>query len=70
MLAPAGTPRHILDKLNKVTIASIRSPELMRIYAAQGINPRPSTPAEFAKYLDSEIEKWVRVVRDGNIQQM
>jgi tripartite-type tricarboxylate transporter receptor subunit TctC len=70
MLAPAGTPRHILDKLNKVTIASIRSPELMRIYAAQGINPRPSTPADFAKYLDSEIEKWVRVVRDGNIQQM
>jgi tripartite-type tricarboxylate transporter receptor subunit TctC len=70
MLAPAGTPRHILDKLNQATVATIRSPELARVYAAQGINPRPSTPAEFAKYLNSEIEKWVGVVRAANIEQM
>ena len=69
MLVPAGTPQRIIDKLNKATLASLNSPEVKRIFVAQGLNATPSTPAEFSKYLDSEINKWVRVVRDANIQQ-
>jgi tripartite-type tricarboxylate transporter receptor subunit TctC len=67
MLAPDGTPQPILDKLNKATVASLNSPELRRIFAVQGLNPRPSSAAEFAKFLDSEIKKWMAVVQAANI---
>jgi tripartite-type tricarboxylate transporter receptor subunit TctC len=70
MLAPAGTPRRILDKLNKATVASLNSPELKRIFVAQGLNATPSTAAQFAKYLDSELKKWAEVVRAANIEQL
>ncbi len=70
MLVPAGTPQRIIDKLNQATLASLASPEVKRIFVAQGLNATPSSPAQFAKYLDSEIEKWVGVVRAANIQQM
>jgi tripartite-type tricarboxylate transporter receptor subunit TctC len=69
MLAPAGTPQRILDQLNKATVASLNSPELRRTFVAQGLNATPSTAAQFSKYLDSEIKKWVGVVRAANIAQ-
>jgi tripartite-type tricarboxylate transporter receptor subunit TctC len=67
MLAPAGTPQPILDKLNQATVASLGSPDLRRTFAAQGLNARPSTAAEFARYLDSEIKKWRAVVHAAKI---
>jgi len=67
VLAPAGTPRPIVDKLNKATVASLNSPQLRKIFAAQGLNPKPTTAPEFAKYIDSEIRKWSGVVRAANI---
>lgn len=67
LLAPAGTPRPIIDKINKATVASLNSPGLRKIFVAQGLNARPTTPAEFARYIDSEITKWSGVVRAANI---
>ena len=67
MLAPAGTPRRVVDKLNKATVAALNSPELRKIFVAQGLNARPTTAPEFAKYIDSEIRKWSGVVRAANI---
>jgi tripartite-type tricarboxylate transporter receptor subunit TctC len=67
LLAPAGTPRSIIDQLNKATVASLNSPQLRKIFVAQGLNARPTTPAEFARYIDSEITKWSGVVRAANI---
>jgi len=69
LLAPAGTPPHILDKLNKVTVTARNSPKLTRIYEAQGLTATPTSPAEFAKYLDSEMTKWAEVVRDAKIER-
>jgi tripartite-type tricarboxylate transporter receptor subunit TctC len=69
LLAPAGTPQRIIDKVNKATLASLNSPEVKRIFVAQGLNATPSTPAQFSKHLDSEIKKWVEVVRAANIAQ-
>lgn len=69
MFAPAGTPHPIVDKLNKATVASLNSPELTRIFVAQGLNAKPTTAAQFAKYVDSEIMKWAGVVRMANIPQ-
>ena len=67
MLAPAGTPPHVLDMLNKATVASLNSPELRRQFVAQGLNATPSGAAQFGKYLDSEIKKWTRVVHAAKI---
>jgi tripartite-type tricarboxylate transporter receptor subunit TctC len=69
LLAPAGTPRGIIDELNKATVASLNSPGLKRIFVAQGLNAMPSTPAQFTKYLLSEIDKWTGVVRAAKIAQ-
>jgi tripartite-type tricarboxylate transporter receptor subunit TctC len=67
LLAPAGTPRTIVDKLNKATVGVLNSPKTREQYVSQGLTPTPSTPAEFSAYLRSEIEKWSKVIRAANI---
>lgn len=70
LLAPAGTPRRIIARLNSVTHASLNSPEVKQVFVAQGLTSLASTPAEFAKYLRSEIEKWAGVVQAARIAQL
>ena len=70
LLAPAGTPPRIVDQLNKATVASLNSPEVRKAFVNQGLTGTPSTPAQFAKYLNAEIEKWVEVVRAAKIEQL
>ncbi|OGA21918.1 MAG: hypothetical protein A3I02_12110 [Betaproteobacteria bacterium RIFCSPLOWO2_02_FULL_67_26] len=70
LLAPAGTPRRVIDKVNSAMVATLNSPEVRRIFVAQGLTSIASTPAEFAKYLRSEIEKWAGVVHAARIAQL
>jgi tripartite-type tricarboxylate transporter receptor subunit TctC len=67
LLAPAGTPRASLEKLNRATTAVLVSPKTAERYVSQGLTPTPSTPARFAAHLKSEIEKWTKVVREAKI---
>lgn len=69
LLAPAGTPRPVVDKLSKATVGALDSPGLKKIFVAQGLNSTPTTPAEFSEYIRSEIKKWVGVVRAAKIPQ-
>jgi len=69
MLAPAGTPRGIINTVNKALVTTLNSPGVKSLYASQGLNPTPTTPAAFAKYFRSEIDKWVGVVREAKIPQ-
>lgn len=69
VLVPAGTPRAIVDKLNKAIVAQLNTPTLQQRYSAQGLDTIPSTPAEYMAKLKAETEKWGRVVREANIQQ-
>jgi tripartite-type tricarboxylate transporter receptor subunit TctC len=66
-LAPAGTPRAIVEKLNKAAVTALRSEKTRERYVAQGMDPIPSTPAEYATYLKSEIAKWTKVVRAAKL---
>jgi tripartite-type tricarboxylate transporter receptor subunit TctC len=66
-LAPAGTPRAIVEKLNKAAVTALRSERTRERYVAQGMDPIPSTPAEYATYLKSEIAKWTKVVRAAKL---
>ena len=67
MVAPAGTPRAIVNKLNKAIVGVLKSEKVRKLYDAQGLNAVPTTPAEFAKKMDEESRKWVDVVRANKI---
>jgi tripartite-type tricarboxylate transporter receptor subunit TctC len=68
VLAPAGTPRAIVARLNQELVRIMHSPELKDRLAATGTDPRTSTPEEFAAYIKQEIAKWGDVVRRANLK--
>ncbi len=68
MLAPAGTPKDIIARLNKEAVASIRMKEVSDQLLKEGTVPTPTTPEEFGAYIKTEIEKWGAVVRMANIK--
>jgi tripartite-type tricarboxylate transporter receptor subunit TctC len=57
LLAPAGTPRHIIDRLNKAAMQVVRAPEIRSRLIAQGAEPIGNSPAEFAAFLRADFEK-------------
>ncbi|WP_260502079.1 tripartite tricarboxylate transporter substrate-binding protein [Aquabacterium sp. J223] len=65
LLAPAGTPAEIIAKLSAETARVMASPELKERFAALGMEPRSSTPEQFASHIHSETAKWAKVVRDS-----
>lgn len=69
VLAPAKTPRPIIEKLNKSIVTALNTTEMQQRYAAQGMDPRPTSSAEFAALLKSETAKWAKVVREAKIPQ-
>ncbi|HKA44759.1 MAG TPA: tripartite tricarboxylate transporter substrate binding protein [Burkholderiales bacterium] len=69
LLAPAGTPRAIVEKLNRAAVDVLGSPKIAERYLGQGMTPIPSTPAHFNAHLKAETAKWTKVVRVANIPQ-
>jgi tripartite-type tricarboxylate transporter receptor subunit TctC len=63
LMAPAGTPKPIIDKLNADINKIISSAEVREQWAKQGAEPMVMTPAQFDAYLRKDIEKWAKVVR-------
>jgi tripartite-type tricarboxylate transporter receptor subunit TctC len=68
VVAPAGTPRPIIDKLNAVMTAFIKEPATQAKMNALAITPLTSTPDELTRLIPTEIEKWARVVKDAGIE--
>lgn len=69
VLAPAATPKPIIEKLNKAIVGVLSAPDMIERYAKQGVTATPTTSAEFSKLLKSETEKWAKVVREAKIPQ-
>ena len=67
VVARAGTPRPIVDKLNEVLMTHLRRPEVQDKLTALAIEPLTSTPDELEKFIATEIAKWAQVVRDAGI---
>ncbi|WP_430640615.1 tripartite tricarboxylate transporter substrate binding protein [Bradyrhizobium brasilense] len=63
LMAPAGTPKPIVDKLNAAVNAAIRRPEVEKLWAAQGAAPMTMTPEAFDAFLRADIVKWADVVK-------
>jgi tripartite-type tricarboxylate transporter receptor subunit TctC len=63
LMAPAGTPKPIIDKLNAAVNAAIKRPDIVKLWTAQGAVPMSMTPEEFDKFLRGDIVKWAEVVK-------
>lgn len=68
LVAPAGTPREIITKMNKEVVRILQMPDVVKVLADNGMVPLPSTPEQFSAFLKSEIKKWGKVVKDANIR--
>jgi tripartite-type tricarboxylate transporter receptor subunit TctC len=64
LLAPAGTPSTVIDRLNQLMRATLNDPEVARSSRSQGLNPAPSTPQEFASLIKADYAKWKKVIGD------
>ncbi len=65
VLAPAGTPRAIVNKLNGEIVKILQTPDVQQRLNSQGFEIRTSTPEQFAAYLKSESVKWGKIVKDS-----
>jgi len=63
IVAPAGTPRTIIDKLNEALRAALASDEVRQRLATDGAEPTPSTPEEYADHIDKDETRWSAVVK-------
>ncbi|HET7365302.1 MAG TPA: tripartite tricarboxylate transporter substrate binding protein [Burkholderiales bacterium] len=69
LLAPAGTPAAIVERVHAEAMVALRSPEMKARLAADGAAPLGTTPAEFGAYIKRELEKWARVRDAAHIER-
>ena len=63
IMAPAGTPRQVVDRLNAEVTKIVNRPEVRKTWQEQGAVPMSMTHAEFDRYLNADIAKWAKVVK-------
>jgi len=68
LLAPAGTPKAVIARLNAELGRIMHDPALAQRFAATGTEPMTSTPEEFGDYIRQEIAKWGKVVRAAGLK--
>jgi tripartite-type tricarboxylate transporter receptor subunit TctC len=68
LLAPAGTPQEIIDKLHDETVKALALPEVRRKFNELGLEPIGNTPAEFAAVIRKETPEWAKVIKDAGIR--
>jgi tripartite-type tricarboxylate transporter receptor subunit TctC len=70
VLAPAGTPKEIVDLLQREIAATLALPDVKERILALGFEPSGITPVEFGAYIKAEIAKWRKVIEDGKIPKI
>ena len=68
MVAPAGTPRAIVMRLNAEINKALLSPAVQEKFAAVGYLPGGGTPEQFGEFMRKETDKWAKVIRDVGIK--
>jgi tripartite-type tricarboxylate transporter receptor subunit TctC len=68
LLAPAGTPISLVDRLNRETNAALAEPDMKKRFAGEGADPMPMTRPEFEKLMSDETGKWAKVARETGIK--
>lgn len=67
VLAPAGTPRNILDRLHKEVVRAIANPKVAQLFTNLDTDAVTNTPEEFSALIRSEIKKWAKVIKEAEI---
>ncbi len=68
MLAPAGTPRPVVEKLNAEIGKALSAPDVREKLLAQGAEPMPGTPEAFGRFMQDEMAKWAPVVKQAGVK--
>jgi tripartite-type tricarboxylate transporter receptor subunit TctC len=66
-VVPAGTPQPVIDKLNRELNTILAMDDVKKVFAQQGVVPDGGTPAQFRRFIDSQMTLWKKVVQDGRI---
>jgi tripartite-type tricarboxylate transporter receptor subunit TctC len=70
LMAPAGTPKPIIETLHKEITKAINQPELKEILAKQGAVPLTMSQPEFAKFVQAQVDKWAKVIGTNHIKHV
>jgi tripartite-type tricarboxylate transporter receptor subunit TctC len=68
LVAPAGTPREVVQKLNAEVIKILAMPDVRARFQAQGVEPQGGTPEQFGEHIKSQMAKWAKVVQDAGVK--
>jgi tripartite-type tricarboxylate transporter receptor subunit TctC len=68
VLAPAGTPKAIINRLHDTMVEILKTPQAAERYANVGAEIRYNTPEEFTALIRTELAKWAKVVKAGGIR--
>jgi tripartite-type tricarboxylate transporter receptor subunit TctC len=68
LLAPAKTPKPVIDRLNKEMVAALTAPEVAESLKSRGIDATPSSPAQFTAFISAENSKWSRVIKQSGVK--
>jgi len=66
--APAGTPKAIIDKLGAEMVKAMGTPELRERFASVGAETIANTPAQYGAFVESEVKKWGKVIREAGVK--
>jgi len=68
LLTTAGTPKHIVERINAELNRALRDPDLIAKFAQQGLTPAGGTPAEFQRTIATDLKNWAETARAANIR--
>jgi tripartite-type tricarboxylate transporter receptor subunit TctC len=68
LLAPAGTPRAVVDRLNRETVKALQTAEVRERLLAQGAEPMPGSPEAFSSFMQEESAKWAPIVKQAGVK--
>ena len=68
VFAPARTPKHIIDILNKALVKAVHSPGMTKTLNNEGVTPIGDTPAEFAQFVRQDGARWSKIIRESGMK--
>ena len=68
LVAPAGTPRDVVQKLNAEVVKILAMPDVRERFLAQGVEPVGGTPEQFGEHIRAQMAKWSKVVQDAGVK--
>jgi len=68
LLAPAGTPPETIRQINEAIVAAMDTQEFRDHLATLGAEPKPQTPEQFGRYINADVAKWSKLVKDNDVQ--